>query len=140
MKRLKKVFSIAFIMALCLTLFVSVYAAYENYSSYTDISSNSYLVGAKRSYSDDTFKLRLSSVKYKNDYTTHKARIGITDGNSWAYNTLGTKLISLPSENSTSSYTIGTFTSGNRCYSVSTSDPGPTVYDGFYADTLMWTE
>lgn len=140
MGKLKKILSISFIMILCLASFISVYAAYENYSSYIDISSNSYLVGVKRAYSDDTFKLKLSKVAYKNDYTNHKARIGITTGDSLSSITLGTKLISLPSEGSTLSYTIGTFSSGSRSYSVSTRDPGPIVYDGFYAESLMWTE
>jgi len=96
--------------------------------------------GAKRSYSDDTFRIKLSAVKYKNDYTSHKARIGITNGNSAFSKTLGDKLITLPKEKKSASYTIDTLSSGNRYYSVSTGDPGPTVYDGFAADSLMWTE
>ena len=137
---IKKLFLITIVMALCIMSSVSVYAAYENYTSSIDISSNSSLVGAKRAYSSSTYKLELSDVTYYNDYTTHKAKIGITDGNSvLGYNTLGSVTITLPSVNGTSTYTIGTFTSGNRCYSVETKQ-GTTVYDGFTAESLMWTQ
>ncbi|AFQ24748.1 hypothetical protein COC60_24730 [Bacillus thuringiensis] len=127
----KKRFALGSSVFVACLLAGSLVASASSYSSSLDISSNSTVTGAKRSFSAGTHNIKMTPTSYKEGGNHTSVSTSVRTGGSWSHTTHASGIVNLTGYY-TNNKNLGYVKSGKYFYHFSTSDR-----EGLTADPVV---